>query len=81
MPTPKQVRYHFGRIARLRHRLQCALNAAHDAGVIEYEPSKYDEESPCSTLYETWNRIKRTTEKKLAQAMRDEIAGKKKDFY
>jgi len=71
MPTPKQVRYHYGRIASLRSRLQDALTAAHNADVIEYE--HYDNESPCKTLYETWDRIKITTEKALADAMRQEI--------
>lgn len=71
MPTPKQVRFHFAKIARLRWRLQWALNEAHEAKVIVYED--YTDQSPCSTLSETWERIKATTEKQLAQAMRDEI--------
>lgn len=71
MPTPKQVRFHYGRIAKLRVKLQYALNDAHEAGVIVY--AAYSEESPCKTLFETWARIKATTEKQLAEAMREEI--------
>lgn len=71
MPTPKQVRFHYGRIAKLRAKLQEALNDAHDAEVIVY--ASYSDESPCKTLYETWERIKKTTEKQLANAMREEI--------
>ncbi len=50
-----------------------ALNEAHDADVIQYGDGKYAEESPCYSLFECWNRIKLTTEKQLAKAMRDEI--------
>lgn len=71
MPTPKQVRHHFGKIARLRAKLQEALNDAHHAEVIVYDD--YTTQSPCKTLYETWARIKATTEKQLSQAMREEI--------
>lgn len=71
MPTPKQVRYHYGRIAKLRAKLQEALNEAHNAQVLMYDD--YETESPCKTLYETWDRIKATTEAQLAQAMREEI--------
>lgn len=70
-PTPKQVRFHYNKIATLRSRLAHALNDAHDAGVLQYE--KYTEESPCCTLVDTWERIKKTNEKQLAQAMREEI--------
>lgn len=72
MPTPKQVRFHYGRIAKLRMKLQIALNDAHNTNVISY--TDYDTQSPCKTLFETWERIKETTEKQLAQAMREEIA-------
>lgn len=75
MPTPLQVRYHFGKIARLCHRLQLALNDAHVARVIDYKD--YSSESPCSTLHETWERVKKTSEKQLAEAMREEIRKKK----
>lgn len=70
-PTPKQVRFHYGKVAKLRAQLQAALNDAHQANVIVY--TSYKDESPCFTLYETWDRIKATTEKTLAQAMRNEI--------
>jgi hypothetical protein len=51
--------------------LQCALNDAHDAKVIVY--ADYKSESPCCSLYESWDRFKATTEKQLAEAMRTEI--------
>lgn len=77
MPTPKQVRYHYGQLYRWYWRLQTALNNAHDAGVIEYDKTKYKEEGPCATHWETWDRVKKTTEKQLAAAMREEIESKK----
>lgn len=70
MPTPKQVRYHYARMVKLRWKLQQALTDAHNADVIAYDDSK---DSPCEALSECWARIKRTTEKQLAQAMREEI--------
>lgn len=71
MPTPKQVRYHYGRIERAHDRLQEALNAAHNAEVLKY--TDFDNQSPCKTHNQTWERILATTEKQLAQAMRREI--------
>lgn len=71
MPTPKQVRYHYARIARLRSRLASALVDAYSVDVIVYED--HETESPCAALYEVWRRIKKSTEKQLAQAMREEI--------
>lgn len=72
MPTAKQVRFHFGRISKLHHKLQRALNDAHNAKVISYD-GRFTEEAPCWAHYECWLRVKKTTEKQLAQAMRDEI--------
>lgn len=72
-PTPKQVRFHFHKLASLRYRLMGALNDAHEAGVIVYDHKEYYENSPCKTLFETWDRVLATTEKQLAKAMRDEI--------
>lgn len=71
MPTPKQVRFHFGRIERAHNRLQDALNEAHNANVLVY--TDYETQSPCKTNSETWKRILDTTEKQLASAMRQEI--------
>lgn len=70
-PTPKQVRYHYGRLRNLRYKFQCALNDAHHAGVIQYKD--YQLESPCKPFGEVWERLHITTEKALAQAMREEI--------
>ena len=71
MPTPKQVRHHFGRLSRAYRAMQAALNAAHDAEVLVYK--EYEEESPCFTNFQSWERILATTEKQLARAMREEI--------
>jgi hypothetical protein len=71
MPTPKQVRFHFGRIERAHDKLQDALNAAHRADVLEY--TDFALQSPCKTHSDTWERILATTEKQLASAMRQEI--------
>jgi len=72
-PTALQVRHHYGKIAKLRHQLQEALNDAHNANVIRYDSKFYNEQSPCKLLYQVWERIKLTTHDQLAQAMRDEI--------
>lgn len=71
MPTPKEVRFHFGRLKRRFRLLSEALDAAHRAEVLMYD--SYPEQSPCKTNFETWERIKATTEKQLAAAMRGEI--------
>lgn len=70
MPTPKQVRYHYAKIRRLRWLLIHALNDAHTKGVIDYTDNNL---SPCASHTETWRRVQMTTEKQLAQAMREEI--------
>lgn len=74
MPTPKQVRYHYERIARLRWKLIYALNDAHNADVIVYTDQAL---SPCASHSETWRQVEMTTEKQLAEAMRTEIRGNK----
>lgn len=74
MPTPKQTRHHYEKITRAYRALSKALNDAHNAKVLVYED--YREESPCYTKYEMEDRILKTTEKALAQAMRDEISEK-----
>lgn len=71
MPTPKQVRYHYRRVQRAYEKLANALNDAHNCDVLVYE--NYPDESPCSTNYQTKQRMDKTMEKALAQAMRDEI--------
>lgn len=77
MPSPKQVRYHYGRVIRLHDRLHNALIDAHNAGIIEY--SGWDGVAPCQSHSETEKRIVATTQKALACAMRREILyGKKK---
>lgn len=76
MPTPRQVRFHYGKIMRLHHRLANALTEAHSAGVIKYDddlPNSYTELAPCWAHWECHKRIISTTEKALAQAMRQEI--------
>lgn len=70
-PTPKQVRYHYGKLRNLRFKFIVALNEAHQANVIQYDD--YQSQSPCKTFGETWQRVLATTEKQLAQAMREEI--------
>ena len=73
MPTPKQTRYHYKRIRKAHNALTVALNEAHDARVLVYDSQEYKDESPCATNWQTEERIKATTEKALAQAMREEI--------
>lgn len=77
MPSPKQVRYHYGRIMRLHERLDEALRRADRANVIEF--SGWDGVAPCQSHMVTKERIKATTQKSLAYAMHREILyGKKK---
>lgn len=73
MATPKQVRFHYARLRKLTSALSLALNEAHDANVIRYDKDKFQEDSPCKTHWQTQERIRLTTEKALAQAMREEI--------
>jgi hypothetical protein len=76
MPTPKQVRYHYGRVMRAHDKLDAALRAAHFAGVIQY--TGWEGVAPCQSHYETEERIKITTQKALAYAMHREILTKPK---
>jgi hypothetical protein len=76
MPTPKQVRYHYGRIMRAWDRLDEALRHAHIRDVIVY--SGWDGVAPCQSHMETEERIKKTCEKQLAKAMHSEIVTKPK---
>lgn len=71
MPTPKQVRFHYLKMWKLHRKLALAMNAAHHANVIQYKD--FTAESPCSTHCATEDRIDSTTEKQLAQAMKEEI--------
>lgn len=75
MPTPKQVRFHYKKIMFHQEKLRAALNDAHDAGVIEYDSKLYAEQSPCKTNFQTYDRIKLTTESTRAQAIHEEIMG------
>ncbi len=78
MPTPKQVRKHYSAIRFFMYRLQCALNAAHDAEVIKYE--NYNE-GPCHALSEVRDRIEKTTEKARAKAFKDEVMSNLKGVW
>lgn len=83
MPTPKQVRYHYGRCRKKIHALLDALNDAHQANVIDYEVTKTAEgnwrqkhESVCDKLWEALSNFDKATERQLAAAMRTEIKNK-----
>lgn len=71
MPSPKQVREHYGRVSKLFDRLCDALNVAHAYEVIKY--TDYAAESPCKLVYEAIDRFNETTKNQLAAAMREEI--------
>lgn len=70
MPTLKQCRYHFKKIARLRYALSKALNDAHTAKVIDYKDQTL---SPCDALYDCWERVGMTTERSIANAVKADI--------
>jgi hypothetical protein len=72
-PTPKQCRRHYARCRRAYYRLRKALNDAHHAGVIKYDNKRFAETSPCHSVWESEGRFVQSTEKQLAQAMREEI--------
>lgn len=78
MPTLKQCRYHFKKIARARYALANALNDAHNANVIEY---KDQVDSPCDSLWECWERVGRTTEKAMANALKGDVIKELKGRY
>jgi hypothetical protein len=75
MPTPKQVREAYKRVDFYIWRLQAALTHAHNIDVIQYDQLKYNELAPCRSLAELRDRVRASTEKALAQAMREEIRG------
>ncbi len=58
------------------NRLQNALNAAHNDGLIKYDDSKYAELAPCQTLWETRGRIEATTKNQIADLVQREIRSK-----
>lgn len=71
MPTPKQVRKHYGAVRYHWWKLQQALNRAHEAKLIDYED--YVTEAPCAAMDTVRLRIDATTEKARAKAMKEEI--------
>lgn len=73
MPTPKQTRDAIKRIRYCTHKLQSALNHAHNIKVIDYDPSTYMEDSPCKALEELRERVRRTTKEQVYTAFIDEI--------
>lgn len=74
MPTPKQVRHHYARLKKAHHYLEKVLYEAHSIGVINYPQEEYHSIGPCASHYETWKRIEKTTERQLANAMKEEIS-------
>lgn len=73
MATEKQYREHLKRIWSHWYRLQRALDYAHRAGVIDYASGKYCEEAPGWASWELRQRIERTTQKGLAEAVQESI--------
>ena len=71
MPTPKQVRYHYKRVMKLRSKLEAAM---YQANKHIFETPNY-ETSPFKSLYELETRIKEASIKARAEAMHDEILG------
>jgi hypothetical protein len=70
MATPKQIRKAYRRLSRLHDALGKAIWNAKQLGLIEYATH---DQSPNESMNELWTRITTTTEKKLAQTMREEI--------
>lgn len=76
MATPKQVREIMRKIYYHQEKLQDALTEAHNKGIIKYEDKEensYFKYAPCSPAWECRERVNKTTEKALAQAMKTEI--------
>jgi len=61
-------------MTRAFEHLRVAIQEARYLGVVQYEDYR---ESPISSLFETLNRIEKTSEKALATAMREEIREEK----
>lgn len=76
MATPKQVRTIMKKIYYHQDKLQDALNEAHNKGIIAYpekEEGSYFKYAPCAPAYECRERINKTTQLALAEAMKSEI--------
>lgn len=76
-PTPKQVRHHYAKIAKMRHKLLHALHDAYCAEVIQYskkeDDSNYEGHYVCNALEDMWQKFKRATDKQMVEAIRSEI--------
>jgi hypothetical protein len=77
MPTPKQVRHHYKKCRRYFYLLQCALNDAHGADVINYRRNEMlstaaDLPSVCGAVDRAKDNFEVATEQARAQAIRDE---------
>lgn len=81
MPNPKKVREHYKKIRYHMWRLQNALNNAHEAEVINYDPGKFNEEAPCYTMAQLRDRVEKTTAITRAQAFKDEVMSELKDVW
>lgn len=73
-PSPRQVRECMKRIIYHERHLSAALHDAHNKGVIEYDNGNYKDEGPCYSLSQVSERVRKTTDKALARAMRREIS-------
>ncbi len=77
-PTPKQVRYHYKKIARLERTLRRSLYEAYRANVVVY---KFDKETEaefkghyvCNALEDMWQKFQRATNERLLEAYHSEV--------
>jgi len=76
MATPTETRRIMKKVYYYQIKLQEALTEAHTAKIIVYdhdEEGSYHKHAPCSPAYESRQRVDKTTQKQLAEAMKKEI--------
>lgn len=72
MATPKQVKESIRKIRLYTHKLQQALNEAHNKEIISYD-GPYQDCAPCASLEEVRKRVRVTTKEAVYKAFIDEI--------
>lgn len=73
MATAKQTKEAIRKIRYYTHKLQGALNHAHNINVIKYDNENYLEESPCRSLGELRDRVKLSTKEACYLAFIEEL--------
>lgn len=81
VPTNKQVRKQYKKCRRYFYLLQCALNNAHNCGLINYDNAGAKLPSVCDAVYDAKKRFEMATEKQLAHTIRQELLNELKGVW